>query len=251
LLSAGILTSIFLTSVISGVLGMAGGLILMAVLISALPVASAMMLHGAVQATANGSRAVFLREHIQWRILPPYLLGASLALGAFLAIALVPHPGVVLILLGGLTWLGRAVPRVRGLNICQPRTALACGCVITSAQLLAGASGPVLDLFYLNSPLTRHQVVASKALTQALGHLIKLGYYGIVLLEVRGTDSVSAWLYVLAVGVAVIGTRIGTRLLDRVAEATFRRLSGQVILTIATVCMISGVLQLAGQLAGR
>ena len=245
MLAAAIIASVVLTSIISGILGMAGGMILMAILVSALSVASAMMLHGAIQATANGSRAVFLREYIQWRILPPYLGGAAIALGLFLAITLVPQPGVVLILLGSLTWAGRLVPHFRGLNICQPITATSCGFVITSAQLLAGASGPLLDMFYLNSPLTRHQVVASKALTQALGHLIKLGYYGLILLELDTSDAVGAWLYLLAIGAAVIGTRIGTRLLDRVGETTFRKASGWVILSIATVSVVSGAWQLA------
>lgn len=61
---------VFVTSTLSGVLGMAGGMILMAVLATTLPIAAAMMLHGAVQLTANGSRAWFLREHIQWMVLP-------------------------------------------------------------------------------------------------------------------------------------------------------------------------------------
>ena len=245
LVTAGIIASVFLTSIISGILGMAGGMILMAILVTALPVASAMMLHGAIQATANGSRALFLLEHIQWRILPPYLVGAGVALSGFLAIVMVPHPGLVLLLLGGLTWLGRVAPHFRGLNICQPTSAFACGLVITSAQLLAGASGPLLDLFYLNSPLNRHQVVASKALTQTLGHVIKLGYYGIILVGADIAGGINGWLYLLAIATAISGTRIGTRLLDRVREDTFRRVSGWVILGIASICLVSGTWQLA------
>ena len=245
LLVAGIIASVLITSIISGVLGMAGGMILMAILVALLPVASAMMLHGAIQATANGSRAWFLRQHIQWRILPFYLAGAALALAVFLSITLVPHPGLVLVLLGALTWAGRLVPRLRGLNICQPATALTCGVVITAAQLLAGASGPLLDVFYLNSPLNRHQVVASKALTQALGHCIKLGYYGLVVLATAEAQGVGAWVYLVAIASAVAGTRIGTRALDSLAEATFRRVSGWVVLAIATLCVIGGARQLA------
>ena len=81
-----ILTTVFLTSVLSGVLGMAGGMILMATLVWVYSVAAAMILHGAVQATANGSRAWFLRQHIRWDILPNYAAGAVLAVGAFAAI---------------------------------------------------------------------------------------------------------------------------------------------------------------------
>jgi uncharacterized membrane protein YfcA len=110
--------------------------------------------------------------------------------------------------------------------------------VVTAAQLLAGASGPLLDMFYLNSTLTRHQVVASKAITQTLGHLLKLVYYGVL---IGNADALPWWLYVAAMTVAVAGTRVGTRLLDKLADETFRRVSGWVILAIAAICMIQGV----------
>ena len=49
---------------------------------------------------------------------------------------------------------------------------------MTAAQLFAGASGPLLDFFYLHARLDRYQVVANKALTQTIGHMLKLVYYG-------------------------------------------------------------------------
>jgi uncharacterized membrane protein YfcA len=238
-----ILLSVFGTSVLSGILGMAGGMILMAIMVSTLSVAAAMMIHGAVQATSNGSRSWFLRRHIQWRILPAYLLGAALALAGFVALTLVPDSGVVLIMVGAFPLLARFTPRLKGLNITHLPTALACGVIVTSAQLIAGASGPLLDVFYLNSTLNRYEVVASKALTQTLGHLIKLAYYGWF---IGVTEAIPAWFYLVAMATAVIGTRIGTRLLDRLKDDTFRRISGWVILTIGAVCVAKGVLDLLG-----
>lgn len=240
-LSALLLVSVLVTSVLSGILGMAGGMILMAILVSTVSVATAMMIHGVVQATSNGSRAWFLRSHIQWRILPAYLVGASAALAGFMAFTLVPDPGVVLILVGVFPWLARIVPNLRGLDINRPSTTFACGVIVTSAQLIAGASGPLLDVFYLNSSLNRHQIVASKAVTQTLGHLIKLGYYGVFIGVV---ENMAAWFYLAAMATAVLGARIGTRFLDKLKDDTFRRISGWVILTIAGICMISGVLDL-------
>ncbi|MDH3641116.1 MAG: sulfite exporter TauE/SafE family protein [Gammaproteobacteria bacterium] len=242
-----LLSSVLATSLLSGILGMAGGMILMAILVSTVSVAAAMMIHGAVQATANGSRAWFLRAHIQWRILPAYLLGAAIALGGFMALALVPQAGVVLIVIGIFPFLARllsrAAPRLPGLDITHMPTAAACGAAVTAAQLFAGASGPLLDVFYLNSALDRYQVVASKALTQTLGHLIKLGYYG---LFIGVVDGVPGWFYLILMATAVVGTRIGTRLLDKLKDDVFRRISGWVILAIAAVCVAKGVLDLLG-----
>ena len=69
LITALIALSVFLTSTLSGVFGMAGGLVLLAILFTILPVATAIAVQGAIQIVANGSRAWFSREHIDWRVL--------------------------------------------------------------------------------------------------------------------------------------------------------------------------------------
>lgn len=238
MLPLAILVSVFVTALLSGILGMAGGMILMAILVLVMPVSTAMILHGAVQATSNGSRAWFLRQHVQWHILLPYSAGAAIAVGAFAALALVPNAGLVLLLVGAMPFLARLTPRLAGLDMNHRPTAVGCGVLVTAAQLLAGASGPLLDMFYLNSTLNRHQVVASKAITQTLGHLLKIGYYGAV---IGSADGLPLWLYAAAMATAVAGTRVGTRLLDRLADQTFRRVSGWVILAIAAACLMQGV----------
>jgi uncharacterized membrane protein YfcA len=238
-----LLASVFATSVLSGVLGMAGGMILMAILVFMMSVPAAMMLHGAVQATSNGSRAWFLRSHIRWRVLPPYLLGAAVTLAVFTALTLVPDPGLVLVLVGIFPWLARLVPRIKGLDVERPATAVACGATVTAAQLFAGASGPLLDVFYLNSSLNRYQVIASKAFTQTIGHLLKLAYYGAF---IGVAESLPWWMFAAAMATAVAGTRVGTRLLDRLRDDVFRRVSGWVILAIAAICVVKGGIELAG-----
>ena len=233
-----ILATVLATSVLSGILGMAGGMLLMAVLVSLLPVSGAMVLHGAVQAMANGSRCWFLRHHVQWRILPPYLAGAGLAVAAFAALRLVPDPAVVLLAVGLLPWIARMVPGLGNLDMSRPATAFLCGILVTAAQLVAGASGPLLDLFYLRSPLSRHQIVASKAVTQTLGHVLKLSYYGALL---DAEQHLPLWFFAAAMAAAVAGTRIGTWLLDHVPDGLFRRASAGIILAIATACLIKGL----------
>ncbi|XOV82172.1 MAG: TSUP family transporter [bacterium] len=229
--------AVFLTSVLSGVLGMAGGMILMAILVTALGVANAMILHGAVQATANGARAWFLRRYIRWGLLPNYLFGALGAVSVFSLIAFVPNAGLVLFLVGVFPWLARYTRSLQGLDVTRGVTTLSCGFVVTVAQLLAGASGPLLDVFYLNSPLSRQEIVANKALTQTIGHIIKIVYYGVI---ISIATSLPWWLFVAAMTCAVLGTRVGTTLLHRWNDATFSRVSSLVILTVASICMLRG-----------
>lgn len=64
-----ILIAVFLTAILSAMLGMAGGLVLMGGLALVLPVSAAMVTHGAVQSVSNGWRAVLLRRFIAWKAL--------------------------------------------------------------------------------------------------------------------------------------------------------------------------------------
>jgi uncharacterized membrane protein YfcA len=233
-----IVVAVVLTSLLSGVLGMAGGVLLMALLVSLKSIAAAMIIHGVVQGTANGSRAWLLRRHLAWRILPPYLLGAAVSFGAFASVAFLPNVHWVMIAIGSLPWIALLLPKLNGLDVTRPATAVVCGAAVTAAQLFAGASGPLLDFFYLHARLDRYQVVANKALTQTIGHMLKLVYYGAVV-GVSG-EGVDAWFLALSVVAAVLGTRLGTRLLDRVADGAFRRVSRRVILGIGAYCIADG-----------
>src|SRR5262245_29042589 len=75
--------SAFATSFISGILGMAGGMILIGVLLVLLPLPAAMLLHGLVQLAANGWRAFLLRTEIDWRVFGGYAVGGCVALALF------------------------------------------------------------------------------------------------------------------------------------------------------------------------
>lgn len=108
--AAAILVTVLVTAVISGVLGMAGGLALMAILASLLPVSGAMILHGAVQAASNGARFLFLRDRMMWTVLPWYAVGAAFSVLVFAWLAVIPDPALVLILVGCFPWLARLLP---------------------------------------------------------------------------------------------------------------------------------------------
>jgi len=220
---------------------MAGGVVLMAVLVNILPVSSAMVLHGITQFTANGSRTLILRKHLMWRLLPGYILGASAAVAGFSALLFVPEASVVLILVGLFPWLARLQPKSSALNITRPASNIICGFSVTSAQLLAGAAGPLLDLFYLNSGLDRQTVVANKALTQTIGHLLRIFYYGAI---ISVATPLPNWLFLAAAIAAVIGTRLGTWLLARWDDQRFQKVSGQIILATGTICILQGSYQL-------
>lgn len=220
---------------------MAGGMVLMFILISVLPVSSAMMLHAATQLTANGSRALMLREHILWHLLPLYLLGSATAVAIATYLVLIPEPEWVLILIGLFAWAGQWSQHLRGLNVTNPITTVSCGFTVTFAQLIAGAAGPLLDLFYLNSGLGRESVVANKALTQTIGHGLRIVYYGLL---INVNSELVWWIFPLAIVAAIAGTGTGVGILRRWHDVGFQHVSRQIILTIATICIIRGTYML-------
>jgi uncharacterized protein len=103
-----ILVTVLVTAFISGIFGMAGGLILMGVLAAILPVATAMVVHGAVQMVSNGYRAFLWRKYIDWRVFGRYALGAAGGLSRPAAMAWRPEARAVylfLALTAMLVWL--------------------------------------------------------------------------------------------------------------------------------------------------
>jgi uncharacterized protein len=66
------------------------------------------------------------------------------------------------------------------------------GLFVATLSLAAGIAGPILDLFFVCSKMTRHAVVATKAMTQSLSHLLKILYFGSVVAVT--TAQVRPWL---------------------------------------------------------
>jgi uncharacterized membrane protein YfcA len=90
-------------------------------------------------------------------------------------------------------------------------------------NLTAGVAGPVLDIFFVKTSLTRHQIVATKAATQVFSHLMKIVVYGAPLIAVGGKGLPPAWVFVLAVPLSIAGTTAGGVLLNRLSDVNFKR----------------------------
>jgi uncharacterized membrane protein YfcA len=227
---------VLLTATLSGVLGMAGGLLLMGVLLLVLPTAVAFVVHGLLQLVANGWRAVLHRRHVRWQVIGWYAVGSVAAAALVGVLSWVPAKAVTYLALGlvpGLVWLPR---RWLALDVTRPPHAVAAGVLVTGVNLVAGVSGPLLDVFFVRAELGRHAVVATKAATQALAHLAKVAVYGAAL-SASGTGV--PWLVVLlGVPLSVLGTALGGRLLDRMTDAAFTRVTRWVVTGIGVVYLV-------------
>jgi uncharacterized membrane protein YfcA len=87
-------------SFLSGLFGMAGGLILIGALLAVLPVPAAMVLHAVTQIASNAWHGLLWREHVRWPTFGAYVSGCSMALAAWSFRQYVPSKPVAFILLG-------------------------------------------------------------------------------------------------------------------------------------------------------
>lgn len=246
LIAAIILLATLATAFLSSIFGMVGGLILMGVLASLLPVSAAMILHGLIQLTSNGYRAWLNRQDIMWPIVATLFIGNVAAMAALVFIAFSPDRVTVLLALGALPFIAWALPEKAALDVSKKPVGLLAGAVVVATNLVAGVGGPLLDVFFQRVTLTRHQVVATKAVAQSLGHMSKIIFYGGVAASGAAAQWPALWLLAAAMLASIIGTTGGKKILDRMQDATFFAWTQRIMLTVGAVLLARGFYLLAG-----
>ncbi|HEX6121056.1 MAG TPA: TSUP family transporter [Dongiaceae bacterium] len=241
-------TAALSTSFVSGIFGMIGGLVLLGVLLLFLPVPAAMTLHAITQMTANGWRAAVWRRHILWRVLPGYLLGSGVTFGLLALAQFSPPKAWVYVCLGVTPFLARLLPRERAPDVRRRGAPVLVGAMVTTLHILAGVSGAVLDMFFLARDLDRRRVVATKAMTQSLGHGIKFAYFAWIAIAPAEADSASIgralevpiWAYGMAAALAICGTTLAKPMLDRFSNDAFQSWSRRLVLGIGAIYLLQG-----------
>lgn len=233
--SAFLIVTAFVTATLSGIFGMAGGLMLMGALAFVLPVSAAFVTHGILQLVANGWRAVLHRKYIALPILLNYTIASAVAGGVIALIAFAPSRPLLFLLLGlvpMLVWLPRHWIQ---LDAAKTPHALISGFLVTLVNLTAGVAGPLLDIFFVRTALTRHQIVATKAATQVFSHLAKILVYGAPLLAAPKAVMPPLWLFAIAIPVSMLGTAAGGWVLDRISDVDFKRWTAWIVTGIGLV----------------
>ena len=213
------------TAFLSGLFGMAGGLILIGVLLTILPLPSAMVLHAITQMASNGWRAFLWRSHIRWRPVAIYLIGCAVALAAWSITRYVPDKPIALLLLGvtpnpDSIWQGTFY-----------------GSICMGLMLMTGVSGPLMDTFFLGGKFDRRGIVATKATCQVASHFVKLIYFGGIIDQAATLDPVLA---AVAVAASMTGTTLARRILEAMTDTQFRTWAGRLITTVASYYIIYG-----------
>lgn len=233
----------FCTSVLSGIFGMAGGMILLAALMALLPVATAIAVQGVIQLVANGSRAVFSRDFIEWRILGIILLGILAAAGVLLIVRYTPDLVTVCFAVGLMPILVWIPKSWLALDASKPLHAFLCGFFSAGLNLAVGVAGPTVDIFFIRTQMDRRTVIATKAAAQVLSHGAKIVFYGAMASAMAPGDWVIA---LIAAPFAILGTNVGYRILQRLSDENFRRWTRWIVTAIGLFYLARGVMALAG-----
>ncbi|WP_288132245.1 sulfite exporter TauE/SafE family protein [Microbulbifer sp.] len=207
-----------ISAFISAVTGSAGGILMFAALNVAVPLRMLVPIHGAVQLLNNLARIVYVREHIRWDQCIPFFIGCTIGSAAMtLGLANMDWQQLPLILLAVLIFYTvfkpKNLPEIR----LQPRSFFWVGIATGTLGIIAGAVDPLLAAFFVRKDMTPKEIVANKSVMQAWCHALKVPAF--IYLGFAFSDHLG--LILLLTVAAVIGTRVGIALLNRIDSALF------------------------------
>lgn len=223
----------FFTSVLSGILGMAGGTLLLMIMAQFFPPMVLIPLHGVVQFGSNSSRALFSFKSIHQNIVVSFIFGAitGAIIGSQFLVSL--PEGLSRIILGSfillMTWMPefKSVPRV-------PGKFFFVGLITCFLSLFIGATGPLQAPFFLREGLKKEALVATKAACQTAQHFLKVSAF--MALGV----SLSPYLFLLCGMLLAVfaGAFTGKLILHRTSEGVFL-LFFKLVITILALRMLA------------
>ena len=225
------------TAFLSGLFGMAGGMILIGVLLVLMPLPTAMVLHAITQMASNGWRAFLWRAHIKWRPVSVYLIGCAIALAVWSITRYVPDKPIALLLLGITPFMARLLPSDVKPNPDSIWQGSVYGSICMGLMLMTGVSGPLLDTFFLGGNFERRQIIATKATCQVASHLTKLIYFGGIIDQAATLNPVLA---LVAIAASMLGTTLSRRVLEAMSDQQFRRWANHIITTVASYYLLYG-----------
>jgi len=206
-----------LTSMLTAVIGIGGGMILIAFMPGLLPASAIIPVHAMVQLFSNSSRAFFGWSHIHWNFAIAFISGSIIgglaAAGITQEINLEYTPlliaAYILLTVWGPKLQFKKAPRGEFFTV---------GFLQTGLGMIVGATGLLGQATLLSKGLQRDVLVVTSAMMMTFTHLIKTLIFGLL-----GFSFLVYWKIILGMSVGVIvGAYIGTHIRYKVPETLFR-----------------------------
>ena len=230
--SFALIVAAFLTSMLSAIIGMGGGITLLGVMAIIMPEGYLVVAyHGIIQLVSNVTRLTVYRQHIDTKIVKKYFSGIipGLILAALIIYFLMQFYKVssadqiqidYLKPLIGIYIIWFLYIRKKGKSVSE-HAFLWMGGLSGLATVFIGAAGPLIAPLFINSNLKKYSIIATKAVCQALGHFGKIPIF-IFLFNV---NYITDWEIILPLVISVyFGTKFGKKMLGKLPEATFQTL---------------------------
>ncbi len=232
------LISIF-TSAISGVVGMAGGVTLLACMTLVLPMSVVIPVHGVIQLLSNGLRTFYLRKNLNLNIFGYFLLGAPI--GAFLSFYFIQGlPSekipllIIIVFIFYVVFKPKTLPSIR----LKPWQYSIVGLTSGFLGLLIGATGAFLAPFFLRDDFTKEEIISTQASCQMVTHILKIP----VFLSLSFNYFEYQYLILVMLVGTVLGTSGGVKILTKMNPKIFVYLYKTVLVLVAIRLIIKVII---------
>jgi uncharacterized membrane protein YfcA len=229
-----LIISALVTSIISGMTGMGGGTILLAIIASLIDFSYVVPLHGTVQLVSNSTRLILFFKNIKWNIILFFSIG--IIPGAFIGIHVFKllDKNTVKLLMGIFILAITYFPKSKKERKSSFALFLPVGLVSGLIGIFFGAIGPFIAPFFIRKDVIKEELIATKAACQSISHILKIilfGYIGINVLEY--------WNILLFLCIAVIiGTMLGKKFLNKISDKVFKKIF-KIMLTVIALRIIT------------
>jgi len=237
----------FITSSISAVIGMGGGIILLGIMAIVIPEGYMVIaLHGIIQLVSNTTRTYVFKKHLKKNLVKEFSIGVFF--GVILSIIII----IILIQLFQVSSANEIKVEILkpliGLFIIwylflkgpkkEKETAsfVPVGTISGLSSIFVGATGPLIAPFFLSRNLLKENIIANKAACQMITHLTKIPLF-IYFFDVNYLNEYRILLpLILAV---FLGTNFGKKVLSFIPEELFIKIFKIALFLIAIKLILS------------
>ncbi len=224
--------AVLISSFISGMTGLGGGILLLSVMIPLFPISVVIPLHGVIQFVSNSSRVLLSLNRINYRILLLFTCGAVLGSLLTLPIELTHNSTVSTITLAVAIIIFTWVP-LKIVNADFKGKFILVGSTASFLSTFIGTTGPLTAPFFLNSKLDKTSYVPTKSACQLPIHLFK------VILYILSGFILKDWItyIVIALPIVILGNVAG-KLVTRKVNGDSYKIFVKIIITVVVGRML-------------
>jgi uncharacterized membrane protein YfcA len=206
----------FFAAVSNAAFSSGGAMIVLAVTSTVLPVTAVVPIHSTLLIGSTASRAIVFREHVDWKVAGPFLVGSLFAVAIASRLYFALPEKMIAIAIASVMLVAIWLPAVNWRPKLRHPWAIV-GFVHSFLSTLF-AYGALLHAVILHTKLSRRQIVGTMAVALTGMSVFKITGYTLNGFDYRPYFPTIA----MAVVAAFAGTWVGKAIIDRISETTFR-----------------------------